>query len=167
LGSPIPTTYAPGPAGSPNSSNPSNPTCTADPANATGTTQIAAIPNARYWIRRAIDIVAVATTDVRVPVEIIVVIDVDVVATPAAPPPPAAAPKCSHHHTNAERDCHSRSVVPVRRIVDWRIGIDRIAPDNNRIIRRYIHDLRVGLVDHNHRFALDDLCLDFLLFGGF
>jgi len=87
---------------------------------------IAAVTAASYRIRRAV-------ADV-VTVEIVVVVDVDVVATPPATPAPTAAPECSHQYAKAEGNRHARRIVPPRRIVNGRIGIVRRTVDYDRII---------------------------------
>jgi hypothetical protein len=52
------------------------------------------------WAVSVPNVVAVATVNVRVPNEIIVVVDVDVVVpAPSAPPAPTAAPSRSHRQT--------------------------------------------------------------------
>src|SRR5258706_10651587 len=118
------------------------------------------------WPVSAPYVVAVATTNIRVPVEIVVVIDVDVVVAAPAPAP-AAAPGRPHHHANAKRNRQSRSVVSRRRIVNGRVGIHRRAVHHDRIIRRYIHDLWIGLFDHDHTLVLDDFGFYLLLLGRF
>jgi hypothetical protein len=53
----------------------------------------------------AAKVAPVAAANVRVAIEIVVVIDGDVVVTPAAAPAPTATPECSHHDADAERNC--------------------------------------------------------------
>jgi hypothetical protein len=107
-----------------------------------------------------------ATADVRIAIEIVVVVDVNVIATPATTPAPTAAPKRSHHHSDAEGDRHARGVVTPGRIVNRRIRIHRGTVDYYGIIRRYVYDLRIGLFDHDYALVFYDLCFHFLLLGG-
>jgi hypothetical protein len=139
-----------------------------DPAYTASATDVAAIPTARYRIRgtcAAVDVVAVAAIDIRIPVEVIVVVDIDVVvAAPSTIPSPTTAPERSHHDTNTKGDRHAGSVIPRWRIVDRRVGIDRRTVHHDRIISRYIHDLRIRLLDDDYTLAFDNLRLYFLLF---
>jgi hypothetical protein len=50
----------------------------------------------------AVTISDVAGADVRVPDEIIIVVDGDVVSSPARAPTPASTPPCAHSHSDAE-----------------------------------------------------------------
>lgn len=53
----------------------------------------------------AADVVdTISTADVRVAVEVVIHVYVDVAATPSGSPTPAAAPRSAHGQTNAERD---------------------------------------------------------------
>jgi hypothetical protein len=153
------------------SSNSSYSTGSSDPANAASAADVAAIPTARYRIRgarAAVDVVAVAAIDIRIAVEVIVVVDIDVVvAAPSTIPSPTTAPERAHHDANTKRDRHAGSVIPRWRIVDRRVGIDRRTVHHDRIISRYIHDLRIRLLDDDYTFAFDNLRLYFLLFIGF
>jgi hypothetical protein len=47
----------------------------------------------------------VSTADVRIAVEVVVPIDVDIAATPTTAPAPTATPGGTHGPTNAKRDC--------------------------------------------------------------
>jgi len=122
-------------------------------------TQIAAVP--------ASNVVTVSAINVRIAVKIIVVVDVHVVAAPAAVPAPAASPECAHGYAQTERYCHSCSVIPCRWIVDWRVGVNRSAVHHYRIIRGHIHDLRIGLFDHDDTLVLDNFRFHLLLLGRF
>jgi hypothetical protein len=118
------------------------------------------------WTVSASYVVAVA--NIRVSVEIIVVIDVDgVVAAPAGAPTPATAPERSHRHPNAEGNRHSCGIVSCGRIVNGRVGVDGRTVNHYRIIRGYVDDLWVGLLDHDHTLALDDFGFHLLLLGRF
>src|SRR5690349_9995052 len=64
--------------------------------------------------------VCVAAVNIRIPGEIIVVVDIYVVVPPTAAPAPAPTPERSHRHTDTERKSHTRRVVSSRWIVDRR-----------------------------------------------
>lgn len=49
-------------------------------------------------------VVAVPAADIRVAIEVIVVVYVNVVSTPSATPSPTSAPKSAHHYSNSERE---------------------------------------------------------------
>jgi hypothetical protein len=169
--------YSAGPSNSTDStcstgpSNSSDSTCSSDSANASSTTDVAAIPTARYRIRgtrAAVDVVAVAAIDIRISVEVIVVVDIDVVvASPSTIPSPTTAPKRAHHDTNTKGDRHAGSVIPRWRIVDRRVGIDRWTVHHDRIIGRHVHDLGIRLLDDDYALTLNNLRFHFLLFIGF
>jgi hypothetical protein len=106
----------------------------------------------------------VAAANVGIAIEIIVVIDIDgVVAAPAAPIAPTATPHCAHRDTNAERYRHPRRIVSGRRVVNRRIGVHRWSIHHDWIVRRYVHHLRIRLLDDNRALVFDDLGLYFLL----
>ena len=114
------------------------------------------------------DVVAVAAVNIRVPNEIIIVVDVDVVvAAPPASPAPTAAPSRSNSQSDSKRDRHSRRVIACRRIVDGWIGIDRWAIDHDRIIGRYVYDLRIGLFNDYYTFIVDSFDFHLLLLSRF
>jgi hypothetical protein len=111
---------------------------------------------------------AVAALNIGVPVEIIVVVYRDIViAAPPAVVAPAPGPHRAHGHSHTERNGHSCCVVTWRWIVDRRIRIDRWPVDHRGVIRGYINDFGVGLLDDNDLLRFHDLGLDFLLFVGF
>ena len=98
------------------------------------TAKVPAIAATGYWIGRAVsDVPAITATDI-VSVEIVIIVDGDIVATPPATPAPTAAPECSHQYAKAEGNRHARRIVPPRRIVNGRIGIVRRTVDYDRII---------------------------------
>jgi hypothetical protein len=156
---------------------PANTTSTSDTANAASTTYPAnatdsanttypadaantpcATPPTRQLGR------SVAAANVGIAIEIIVVIDIDgVVAAPAAPIAPTATPHCAHRDTNAERYRHPRRIVSGRRVVNRRIGVHRWSIHHDWIVRRYVHHLRIRLLDDNRALVFDDLGLYFLL----
>jgi hypothetical protein len=108
---------------------------------------------------------AIACADIRVAIEIVIAINVDVVAAPPAVPAITPAPKRSHRHTNTERDCHACGVIPRRRIVDRRIRIDWRTVHRDWIIGGHIHNLRTRRLDDDYTFVIDRLRLHLLLFG--
>ena len=110
---------------------------------------------------------AVATADVRVSVEIIIVVDVDlVVATPAAVTP-AAAPGGTHGHSDSKRNRHPGGVVAGWRVSNRRIRVNRGTVYNRRVIAGNVDHFWAGLLDDDDRLVLDNLRLDFHLFSGF
>ena len=108
---------------------------------------------------------AIACADVRVAIEIVVAIHVDVVAAPPAVPAITPAPERSHRHADTERDCHPCGVIPCRRIVDWRIGIHWRTVHGDGIVGRHIHDLWARRLDYDYTLVIDSLRLHFLLLG--
>src|SRR5580704_14122530 len=85
--------------------------------------------------------------NVRVAIEIVMMVDVDVIATPARATTPTTAPECAHHDPNAERQEQAACVVTGRRIVNRWIGVNRRAVHNNRIVGRDVYHLGIGLFD--------------------
>jgi hypothetical protein len=110
------------------------------------------------------NIVSISATNIRITIEAIVAVNVNVVAAPAAAPTPPAAPEGPHRDANPEGDCHSRGVVPDWRIVNRRIGIDGGTVHYDRIVRRHINHLRVRLLDNDRTFAFNNLRFHLLLF---
>jgi len=108
----------------------------------------------------AVDVGTAASAHVGVSIEIVIVVYVDVVvAAPSAVIAPAPRPHCSHGHSNAEGNCHSRSVVTWGRIRNGGIGIRRRTIHYSGVIARNVNDLRIGLLDHNHLLVLHHLRL--------
>ena len=108
------------------------------------------------WSVPTADVVAVAATNVRVAVEIIVPVNVDVVAAPTAPPAPTPAPERPHGDANAKRDRQTSGIISGRRIVNRRIRIEGGTVYHDRIVRGYIHDLWICLFNYDHALAFDD-----------
>src|SRR5262249_7980717 len=109
---------------------------------------------------------AVALTPVMadlVAVEIIVVVDVDLVVSPAAAAP-HAAPEGAHGKAHSEPD--ERRAHRVVGVVDRRVRVNRWAVNDDRIIGRDIDDVRLRWLDDDDFFLLDDLGLDLLLLVG-
>jgi len=108
---------------------------------------------------------AIACADIRIAIEIVVAINVDVVAAPPAVPAITSTPERSHRHTDAKRDCHPCGVVPRWRIVDWRIRIHRRSIDRDRIVGGHIYDLRTRRLDDDYALVIDRFRLHLLLLG--
>src|SRR6186997_788159 len=89
----------------------------------------------------------VTTADVRVAIEIVVDVDVDVIASPAGvPAPPAASPGSADGNSNAERDRARRNHSSRRRrVVDWRVRVNRSAVNNRGTVGGHIDHLRIRL----------------------
>ncbi len=113
--------------------------------------------------------------DIRITVgvvyEIIVVIDVHIIistAPAAVIPAPATTPCRSHHHADAEGDCHASRIVTGWRISDRGIGIyRRRAVYDCRIVAGDVDDFRTRRLHYDHLLALDNLGFNFLLLRGF
>ena len=105
-----------------------------------------------------------AIADVGIAVEIVVIVDVDLIAPPTTTPP-AAAPGSPHGHSNSERNRHPRGVIPRRGIVDWRIGIGGRAVNHCGVVTRNVDHLRIRLLNNNHLFIFDGLRFHLLLLG--
>ena len=105
----------------------------------------------------------IAGADIRVAIEIVVAVHIDVVAAPPAVPAITSTPERSHRHTNAERECHPCCVIPCRRIVDWRIRIHRSTVHGDGIIGGHVHDLRTRRLDDDYALVIDRLRLHLLL----
>ena len=122
----------------------------------------AAIPAAAV---AATDVRAITAIDIRVPVEIIVVVNGDVVIpAPTASVAPTSTPHGAHRDSHAKRDRHSGRVVARRWISDRGIRIRGCAIHHRWVIRRHVHDLWARLLNYDRLFALDDLRFHFLLF---
>jgi hypothetical protein len=141
--------------------NSANTTDSTDTAYATYTTDSTNTPDTAHAADTANSTDAAAVTH-----EIIAVVDIDAVAAPATTPAPAATPKRSHHDSDAKRDRDAGSIVTPRRIVNRRIGINGRPVDDDRIVRRYVHHLRIGLFDHDDAFVFYDLGFHRLLLSG-
>jgi hypothetical protein len=97
-------------------------------------------------------------------IEAVVVIDINIAAAPAATPAPTAAPPRSHQHARAEGDRGACRVVAWR-IGDRRIWIFRWTIYCSRLIRRYVHNFRIGRLDYNHAPIVNYARFHFLLFS--
>jgi len=104
--------------------------------------------------------------DVRVAVEVVVVVDGDVVVSPTGVPPPATTPGRAHRNADPKRDRCAGGVVTRRRIVDGRIGIHGRPIHGHRVVRRHVHHLGVRLLDDDHVGVVLRLRRHDLLFGG-
>jgi hypothetical protein len=107
------------------------------------------------------------TVNIRIAVEVVVVVDRDVVAAPAATTAPAAAPEGAHHDADAERDRQSCCVVSRGRVVDRRIWVYRRSVYDRGIVGGHIDDLGIRLLNDNRALVLDDLRFHLLLLSCF
>ena len=101
-----------------------------------GPTAIIAKPT-RWLIRGSVtvaDVISISAVDIRVSVEVVVVIYVDVIATPAAAITPTATPERPHRYTDPKGKGHSGCVISRRRVVNRWIRIDRRTIDHNRVV---------------------------------
>src|SRR6476620_365553 len=97
--------------------------------------------------------------------KVVVVIDIDVVTTPApsAIPAPTTTPCRSHGDSYAKRNSHAGCVVSRRRIINRRVRIDWRSIDNRRVVGWDIDDFWFRLFDDDDLLILDNLRFDFLL----
>jgi hypothetical protein len=116
-------------------------------------------------ITQRINLIAVATTDVRVAVEIVIAVNIYVIAAPTTPPTPAAAPEGSHREANPERNRSRAGVVAPSWVVDWRIRVVWSAPNDNGVVAWKVNNLGVRLLDDDDLLSFDDLCFYLLLLG--
>jgi len=96
---------------------------------------------------------------VAVPVKVVVVIDVDVAATPVAIAPPAIGDTRTYQDTGAPRQPHSRIIA---RVAIRIVGIGRRAVNHRWIIGRNVNGLRIGLFNNNNVLVILGLSLDYL-----
>jgi hypothetical protein len=112
----------------------------------------------------AVDIGPVSAVDIRVAVEIIVIVyGYIVISSPAAVIAPASAPGGSHSETDPEGKGHASRIVPRRWIRNGRIWVGWRAVHDSGVIAGNVDDLWIGLFDDDYVFAFDNLCLDFHL----
>jgi len=117
----------------------------------------AAIP-AAVSTTLSVHAIAIAALNIRVAVEIIVVVDGDVVvAAPAAVVAPPPGPHRAHGHPNTKRNSHTCRVIARRWVCDGGVRIWRRSIDDGGVIARNVNNLRIGLFDHDNGLALDDL----------
>ena len=112
---------------------------------------------------------AITTADVRVAVEIVIHVYVDVVAAPAGTPTPATTPGRTHCYANAKRDSARGNYCSggIWWVVNRGIGISGSAIHDGRVIRRHVNNLRVLLFNDDHALAFDSLRFDTDLLVGF
>src|SRR5262245_55643325 len=115
----------------------------------------------------AADVGSVAAADVRVAVEVVVHVYVNLTGAPtAAPRHAASAPRRGHGGANSKRSGARRyncSGPVVGRVVDRRIWIDRWAVDVLRAVGRDVHNFGTRLFDNDYLLALDCSGLNGLL----
>jgi hypothetical protein len=114
-----------------------------------------------------VDVGPVPAVNIRVPVEIIVIVYGNVVIpSPTAVIAPASAPGGSHSETDPEGKGHASRIVPRRWIRNGRVWIGWRAIDDSGVVAGNVNDLRISLFDDDYLFAFDNLCLDFHLLAG-
>ena len=157
-------TNSPGAANTTNATYTANTPHTTDAANATDSTHTPHTTDAANAAHTSYPAGA-ATTDTRIPIEIVVDVYVDVTATPTAAPAPATGPKRSHRHSEAEGNRRHADAIVWGIVNRWIRIVKRRTPHYHGIVGRHIHHLRIGLFDDNHALALDDSRFHLLLFG--
>ena len=88
---------------------------------------------------------AITAADIRVAIEVVIHIDVDVITSPTAPPAPAAASPCSadcHSHTEGDRTRCNYCSGRIWWVVNRWVWIDRRTINNRRVVRGNINNLR-------------------------
>ena len=65
---------------------------------------------------------------------LVVDVHVDVAVAPSATPTPAPAPGCSQGNAGPEGNRRSRRIIPRGWIINWRIGVNRRAIDDSRVV---------------------------------
>jgi hypothetical protein len=84
-----------------------------------------------------------------IPIEAVVVVDINIATAPAATPAPTAAPPRSHHDSGTEGErgtCH----VVAGRIRDRWIWIRRFTVYSCGLVCRHVHNFRISRLYHNH-----------------
>jgi hypothetical protein len=84
-----------------------------------------------------------------IPIEAVVVVDINIATAPPASPAPTAAPPRSHHDSGAEGKrgaCH----VVAGRIRDRWIWIRRFTVYSRGLICRHVYNFRISRLYHNH-----------------
>ena len=108
-----------------------------------------------------------ATVDVRVPIEVVVVVHIDIVVSPAGIPAPPAAPRRTHRDPDAKRDGRASRIRPHGRVVNRRIRVHRRSVHYDRVVGGDVHHLRVRLFNHVDVPAFNQLCFYHLFRRGF
>jgi hypothetical protein len=110
--------------------------------------------------------IAVTTADVRVSVEIIVVVDGNVVVTAPAAVSPSATPSSTHGHSDSKRNCHTRRVVTGRRVGNRWVWVNRGTVYCRRVIAGDVDHFWARLFDDDDGLIFYNLCLHFHLLIG-
>jgi hypothetical protein len=132
------------------------------PANTTDTADTA------YSSRPAHTADTAHTTDAAgnaIPVEAVVVVDINTAAAPAATPPITAAPPRAHQDSRAKGERGAGRVV-TGRIGDGWIWIGRFTVYSCRLICRHVDNFRIGRFHHHHALVFDYSGFHRLLLGG-
>lgn len=117
-----------------------------------------------------VDVVAIDVVDVCLVVVayvIVVYINVDVAVPPTTVVAPAASVVGTDGKPDSESNRNSSSVITGWRVVNWRVGVDGRSVHHDGIIRRYINDLRIGLLNYYDRLGFHRLRFHGLLLCGF
>ena len=135
----------------------------------------------RIVLPAAIPVVPISAVDVGVPIStvdvgifhiiIIVIYGYVVIAAAVSPAgvatPSSATPGRANGQSDAERNGCAGNVGARRRVVDGRIGIHRWAVDHDRVVGGNIHDLWIGLLNHDDGFTFHRLGFHLHLLVGF
>ena len=105
----------------------------------------------------AVDLVSIAAVDVRVAIEIIIVVDGDIAAAVPVAISPGTAPGGSKGETGPKRQCS------VARRIGVGIGICRRPVNHGRTVLRNVDHLGIGRLDNDDLLVIDSLRLDLLL----
>jgi hypothetical protein len=124
------------PANTSDATDTTGPTHTTDTSNTTDASGLTHTADAAY------------SADV-IPIEAVVVVDINIATAPAATPAPTAAPPRSHHDSGTEGErgtCH----VVAGRIRDRWIWIRRFTVYSCGLVCRHVHNFRISRLYHNH-----------------
>jgi hypothetical protein len=100
-----------------------------------------------------------------IPIEVVVVIDVDVAAAiPIAITPPVIGDACAENQTRPERETHSGIVTGISVGVVW---IGGRAVDYRGVVRRDVNHAGIGLLNYDHLFVPGGLRCHLLFLGRF
>jgi hypothetical protein len=165
------STYASGPAGTSDTAHSSgsaraadaaDTTHSADATNATYTTNAA---NSAHSADAAYSTNAADARADAIPIEAVVVVDINAATAPAATPAVTSTPPGSHQDSRAEGEGGACRVV-AGRIGDRGIGIHRRTVYRFRLILRHVYHFRIGRLHHDHALVFDNSGIHCLLLSG-